>query len=100
MNRVWTEEDMALARKLYAEHQSFVAVAKIMGRNKQTVNDWLSGARGGGANRVKVIKNEAMCIPPEVLQDRERRYQLMMTVDPVKLMLGEPLPGYSALERR
>lgn len=97
--RIWTDEDTALARKLLAEHGTYAAVARIMGRSSTTVGDWLQGRRSGGEYRVKVIKNEQMCIPPEVLADRDRRRDLNHR-DLTAAFFGDPLPSYSALERR
>jgi transposase-like protein len=94
----WSEQDTARARELLAEHGSYTAVARIMGRNITTVSDWLQGRRGNGS-ALRVIKNEDMHIPSHVLADRERRKNL----EPASVtaaFFGDPLPGYSALERR
>lgn len=42
---------------------------------------------------------KTMVIPPEVLADREKRYAITPR-DLSAARLGDPLPGYSALERR
>jgi hypothetical protein len=93
----WTEEDMATARALYAEHGNYNAVAKIMGRSPSTVGEWLQGLRG--ARRVSRVDKEETLIPAEVLADRERRYQLLPR-DLTAALMGDPLPSYSYLERR
>lgn len=91
----WTADDMAEARRLYAIHGTFSAVARIMGRSKNTVNEQLNGLRGHRV--VREVKDER--IPPEVLADRDRRYELHHR-DYTAAFFGDPLPGYSALEQR
>jgi hypothetical protein len=91
----WTDEDMVEARRLYDALQSYKAVARIMGRSATTINEQLNGLRGLRINRKVKVEN----IPQEVLADRDYRADL----PPRSLsaaFFGDPLPGYSALERR
>lgn len=96
-SRPWTEEDMATARKLYAEHQNYNAVARIMDRSPSTVGEWLQGLRG--SRRVSRVNKEETMIPADVLADRAKRMQLAPR-DLTAALMGDPLPSYSYLERR
>jgi predicted transcriptional regulator len=95
--RPWTEEDMATARTLYAQHQNYNAVAKIMDRSPSTVGEQLQGLRG--ARRLERVNKAETTVPADVLADRERRRNLDHR-DYTSAFFGDPLPGYSALERR
>jgi hypothetical protein len=93
----WTDADQACAFALYQKHGSFRIVAGIMGRNRSTVGDNLRGVRG--RHRVLPQEKETARIPPEVLADRDRRRDLQPQ-DYTAEFFGDPLPGYSALDRR
>ena len=38
--------------------------------------------------------------PAEALADRERRQELALNQSPCQALLGDPLPGYRALDKR
>lgn len=90
---------METARTLYAKHMSYKKVAEEMGYSQTTVHDWLNGRRGLGTY-TRVIRDDAgMHVPPEVLADRDRRRELQPR-DLTALLMGDPLPSCSHLERR
>jgi predicted transcriptional regulator len=88
---------MATARALYAEHQNYNTVARIMDRSPSTVAEWLQGLRG--ARRQPRVDKADMTVPAEVLADRERRMNLSHR-DYTAAFFNDPLPGYSAMDRR
>lgn len=95
----WTDADHERATQLFAEHRNYSTVAAIMGFSRSTVFDWLNGRRGLGTY-TRVIRDDAgMHVPPEVLAERDRRRELVPR-DLTAAFFGDPLPGYSALERR
>lgn len=93
--RPWTDEEQWQAQKLYAEHQSYKVVGRIMGRSDSTIRDRLQGLRGPCQTR----RVDDTRVPDSVLQDRDRRMQLAPR-DLTAAFFGDPLPGMSALERR
>jgi hypothetical protein len=95
-NPTFTEADMERARKLYAKLGSFKAVADIMGRSPTTINEQLRGLRG---SREAKVSGRQFQVPAPVLADRERRQEIAPR-DITASFFGDPLPGYSALDRR
>ncbi len=96
--RMWTEEDTATARKLYAELQSYKGVAIAMNRAPSTVQEWLQGLRGKQKVRRKDIEAIPV-VPLERLEHRERRLSTPPR-DLTAILMGDPRPGYSALDCR
>lgn len=96
MAKQMTTEDVAEARRLYKELGTYSAVARRMGRSASTVNEQINGLRG---NRVLRGKAAPENIPSDVLADRNRRADLAPR-SLTAAFFGDPLPGYSALERR
>ena len=94
--RQWTDEDQAIAFKLYSKHQSCKRVGELMGRSASTVRERLQGTRGEGRRR---CIPDVTHVPPEVLADRDRRMQLAPR-DLTAAIMGDPLPTCSYLESR
>jgi plasmid stabilization system protein ParE len=93
----WTEEDVRTARKIYAETQSYAETARRIGKGVTATREWLQDLRGA---RHVIGQNPDMTqVPPELIEDRDRRYSIMPR-DLTALLCGDPLPGMSALERR
>lgn len=94
MAKHMTESEVAQARKLYRKLGNYNAVARIMGRGKTTINEQVNGLRGN-----RVFRATEASIPDSVLVDRDRRYHLAPR-NLTAAFFGDPLPGYSAAERR
>lgn len=94
--RPWTDKEAEDARRLYRVHKKYSTVGKILGRPASSVRSRLNDAEVGERNR---SIPERTIVPAFVLEDRERRYQLAPR-DLTAALLGDPLPGLSALEQR
>ncbi len=68
-----------------------------MGRAPSTVQEWLRGIRGPQKLRRKDIESVPV-VPRERLEHRARRLATMPR-DLTAVLMGDPLPGYSALDR-
>ncbi len=92
MKKIYTPEER---RAVQAEHKRAWRLRNPDWYKKRNASGAsLYGRRSGPENREKPVD-----IPPGVLAERERRYEIEATVT-AHPSLGDPLPGYSALDRK
>lgn len=122
-----TVDELELAKKLRREGETWAAIGRTLGKRDNTVRAAVSvefrehramlaaawsrrrrtrpdsmGDIGVGPECPRPHNGEPperLHIPPEVLEDRDRRREL----DPISItaaLLGDPLPGRSALDQR
>ena len=118
-SKVWTEQEAKRAAAIYRTtpgrrgygHQKNAVhfIARELKRSKESVLHRLRkhGETFEGLDRRrKRQKNELpyrmitqVYVPPQTLADRERRYSLEHSTI-IASICGDPLPGYSALDRK
>lgn len=87
----WTDEDYATARQLREAGVSFDDIAKKLGRTVYAIKSKLQG---------RVAEAMAPPTPPEdVLTERERLLDARARQCDIAHLMGDPPPGYSALDR-
>jgi hypothetical protein len=122
--RVWTEQEEAILLRMLAEGATKQQIAdSLSGRSLASVKchirymrlpaeqkaeeerrqkrSRLERKRGAPSlHAIKRVSSEvgSPVVPPEVLEQRNRR--LMAPRDLTAILLGDPAPGFSALERR
>lgn len=96
--RMWTDEDTVIARRLYSELKSYKAVAIEMKRSPSTVQEWLQGLRGTSRVKRTEIEGGLVTVPQERLEHRDQRLATPFR-DITGYLMGDPRPGYSALDR-
>lgn len=84
------------AMRIYRATNSVTAASRATGVHRDTVYRWANGA---GKARYQPEEIKSIHIPLSVLAEREHR----LAVNPrdyTAAFFGDPLPGYSALDRR
>jgi hypothetical protein len=99
----WTEEEIALARRMLAEKQPDSEFRERLGRSKicaqrrffrahhydDSIADW---------TRLGLRHEPRVDVPPDVRADANRRAAAPRTLS--AWLCGDPAPGWSALDRR
>lgn len=85
------------ARKLHARGMNSADIGRALGVPRTTVYYWLASSARVVNPRPTAVP--PIIIPPEVLEDRDHRSDLAPR-NLTAAFCGDPLPGYSALERR
>lgn len=103
MGRPWTEDELNRACALRREGKSSCTIGRILNRHASNVSRQLA-TRGfprmvGNKWGLKIA--EAPAPEPPSQQEVERRALLdaRAAQDPISAMLGDPPPGWSALDR-
>lgn len=93
----WSAEELLMLRELRdIQKRPWSEIADMMGRPKATVaGKYTDMMRPKGHHRV----SSTDIVPTECDEDRRRR-QSLEPRDITASFMGDPLPGYSALERR
>lgn len=122
MNRnKWTEEDIATLDRMLAQGYCNAEIAPKVGRSKYAVQTYRrdrartdedKAAKRRRANELARLRNDKPKTgrlafgeriidrpTPDILRERDRRLALPPR-DLTAAFCGDPLPGYSALERR
>jgi hypothetical protein len=88
--KYWTAQETELAEKLIAENASEEACQAMLGRSRQACADRLRRAKDsfGNAERSGFIVEQKISIPPQVLEDRNRR--LMAQKSLTAVLMGDP----------
>jgi hypothetical protein len=124
LNR-WSDEETQRLRELMKTHgRDFKAIGKLMGRSHQSCEhrwrwinmpaDQLARRNAAEAKRKRELRaanpvdenpckydfvvRKTMSIPDDVFTERDRRLGAPRTIG--SLILGDPPPGYSALDRK
>jgi hypothetical protein len=94
--RRWTAAEVEDLHRMRADGHSLGTIARALGRTVGSVaGRWKEEQERGNG-----VRGGAILVPPSVEADRERRRALEHARDPIAALLGEPLPGCSALDRR
>lgn len=99
-----TEEQLAKAMRLRGDGMGYYAIAAALKVSRSTIRYWFEKPdrvlkRGPRMQRRSEIEGQNRPeITPEALEDRDRRYATAPR-DLTALLQGDPLPGYSALDR-
>jgi hypothetical protein len=118
--RLWSEEETQRLLDLMKTHgRDFKTIGRLMGRTHQSCEhrwrwinmpaDQLERRNKGEAARKAKIRNlergakhdlpvRKMIIPDHVIIDQQRRLSAPLTIS--SYVLGDPPPGFSALDRR
>lgn len=104
--RRWTEDEIELLKRRKAEGIKADVIASELGRTKSSVNErwrWMINNEEIKARRRRrsaniIVRDAPNNVPNDVLIERERRLTAPLTIN--CLILGDPRPGFSALDRR
>jgi len=97
--RPWTLKEYQLAVKLRRERYSCEAIGAILGRSATAVHDKLYHGPHSGVPRA--LMRRAQPVRPEPVALSEQAYRNALPPrDLTAWIMGDPLPGYSALDRR
>lgn len=123
--KFWDEEETQRLRDLMKTHgRDFKAIGKLMGRTHQSCEHrwrWINmpadqlerrnaaeakrkkelraaEASEGPAKAYDFIVRKTMIVPDDVFTERNQRLAAPRTIG--SLILGDPLPGFSALDRK
>lgn len=121
INRPWSIEEMTRLVNLRAEQKSYAEIADLLGRTRQSVRSKLKNSSFTPEQLLRRAKNAKIWRelsekgerrvhpngwdkpssrpPADLIAERDRR-SAMAPRDLTAAMFGDPLPGYSALERR
>lgn len=96
----WSSEQTEVAVAMRKAGSSFAEIAAaVPGKTAKAVCSALRRAGLEATRRLPMIAATEVTISPDELADRERRYSLRPR-DLTAALTGDPLPGYSALDRR
>ena len=94
----WTEHEIMIRNKMREQGKTWVEIAEYLGRNPKTVASHANFIGSTGRRLASIPHDPVIEIPPPVLEARERRLQLDYA-DFTACFCGDPLPGYSALDK-
>lgn len=86
------------ARQLYGDGMRIRAISRKLGCGENAVADALFGAPVP-VTRSSIHPTQFVRIPDEAIAERDHRMTLEQQ-SLTALLMGDPLPGYSALDRR
>lgn len=90
----WTAKELIASQRMRVEGRTYAQVAEFLGRTRSAVK-----ARFAKLDRPsRAARTIPMFVPESALEERDRRLALAPR-DTTALLLGDPLPGFSALER-
>src|SRR5437868_917874 len=93
--RPWTDEEVKTAVAMREAGARYTEIGAALGRHKAGVRTKLVEEQRRTTTSHVV---ETLRVPEHVLAERDRRYALT-PCDLTALLLGDPLPGYRALDR-
>lgn len=97
----WSAEELARLRYLRdVLRWQFKAIGRDLGRTESSCNTKYVVSTDGPVTHGQLEAGMRVAVTPEALADRDARYQLRMQQSPIAALLGEPLPGRSALDQR
>ena len=86
-----------------AEGADDAAFMAAMGRTRKCVHSHLRRRNDysfGNVFKTGHYAGDKIQIPPEVLEDRNRRLMAQYLRSPAAQIMGDPIPGFSALDNR
>lgn len=89
-----TPDEIHTAQLLRREGKTLGAIARRLGRGRETIRDACKGL-----GRVVIHDVQAVAVPDHVLVEREQRLARQPR-DLTAAIVGDPLPGSSALDRK
>jgi hypothetical protein len=95
----WADADSNTAVIMWWHGARTQEIAAALDRTHGSVRRHLNAIRYGRGSVTSEVKIVPLEIPPEVDVDRDRSARLWHH-DLTSALCGDPLPGYSALERR
>ncbi len=93
--RLWTEAELEQVRGMRAAGVGYAEIARKIGRNCSSV--WVKFEKR--TSRALAGKPHADQVPDSVIAERRRRSYLHRTTITSEIC-GDPLPGYSAADRK
>ena len=106
MSHLWTPaEDALLLRMRDVEHLPFQEIIRHLNRTRDACKaryTHLNRTRDACKARYTLLKKEPEFVraPIDTIADRDERYQLWLRQPAAAALLGDPLPGRSALDMR
>jgi hypothetical protein len=88
-----TSDEIHTARLLWREGKTFGAIARHLGRDRETIRDACKGLA-----RMVIHDVQTVAVPDHVLAERDRTLA-QAPRDLIAAVVGDPLPGRSALDR-
>jgi len=80
------------------EHKPFQAIGIELGRTAKSCHAKYCSVQEANLLSRQPEAGTRLNISPEVIADREARYLLRMQQSPIAALMGDPLPGRSALD--
>ena len=99
----WTSEEEQTAISMRTSGSTVIAIAKKLNRTHGSVRRLLERQANGHASKmdtvaIEILEEERVCVPDEVIADRERRLSAPKTL--IMIIFVDPLPSQSALHRQ
>ena len=98
----WNAQQTELAETLIADGATDDVFLALLGRSKRACLDHMRRVmnRNAGISDATgpIVDNVYTRVPPEVLEDRNRRLMARMQMDLTGQICGDPIPGFSALD--
>jgi hypothetical protein len=100
--KLWDAEEVSRLRYLRdVLRWDFKAIGRDLGRTDASCNTKYNVITEGPTPvHGQPEQGMRVAVTPAALADRDARYQLRMQQSPIAALLGEPLPGRSALDQR
>ena len=99
--KIWTPQESELARRLVNERASDNVCQLLLGRTRQACRDRVNRIANKGAGITNATNHSVDTnftkIPPEVIEDRNRRLMARSQMDLTAILMNDPEPGRSRL---
>lgn len=96
--KLWTEQEWAEAQQMRREGRSYRIIAELLGRSGKSVQDKF--ARESGRRERETVRVSAARPTDEMLEQVNRKYEALARRNLTASLMGDPPPGFSALEQR
>lgn len=95
----WTDQELAAAARMTEQGCSFSEIGKALGRSAEAVRNKMNDS---GLHESEQPKVHIVDLRPsqEVLAARERKYELEAKRTLGAILMGDPPPGFSALDQK
>lgn len=95
----WTEEQWALVLVMRAAGRTMVEMAQVIGLPRSAIQRRIAREYPNPRKIFRITTYKNKFVPDEVVAERDARKRLQPR-DLTAAFFGDPLPGYSALDRR
>ena len=101
-HRLWAAEDLARLKHMRdVHHMGFSQIGRELGRTASSCNTKYNVATDDPTPLHGMPEPGArITVTPAALADRDARYRLWLQQSPVAALMGDPLPGRSALDQK